>query len=593
METSEIPLSKEAILAVVNDAKLDSHRFPTCEYYSVKIGEVPYDQQYQRYAANFLTRLCALRPVANKSDVHFICPGTTWTELEYTDSQLDVLSEAVVEITNAELRSKIHEILWIRRRNVRDAQLASIAYVDTGEVCMNKETPDAGKRLARGLMLAVTIKDHELIEALGKRVEAVISTVHHADFLVAGAVGELLAIKVYDPNILLAICKSRIASTDNPLAKQRFCTLAQQCAIRSKDPTEAGLALRILALSCEEEAESALMKVIAVSHLKRAIQALRQIPGTEAERDRVHQKMLVIQRDLGSEFRSIDAGSVELTENVWNAQSRIRRKSKIVGIAELILATQFHDESRARDNAIETIRSFPIQNMFAVEKFGSTHKSATAIPPTDLAELNDERIFYSMIIEYQILFGVVAHGTIVPMINELELCHHITTADIAEFVYQSPMIPPGHHEYFCIGILAGLQGRFIEAIHLLMPQLETLLRSILHNEGVVVSGLDQKGNQREFDLNKLLEMPETEKHIGKNIATTLKIIFTHQAGPNIRNELAHGMLTSGACDSPAAIYGWWAIVCLALHPIAQHILEIEVAQKRQQRKKSVDAENAN
>lgn len=136
------------------------------------------------------------------------------------------------------------------------------------------------------------------------------------------------------------------------------------------------------------------------------------------------------------------------------------------------------------------------------------------------------------------------------MINELELCHHITLADIAEFVYRSPVIPPGHHEYFCIGILAGLQGRFIEAVHLLIPQLEVLLRNFLHNDGVVVSGLDAKGNQREFDLNKLLELPETEKCIGKNIVTTLQIIFTHQAGPNIRNELAHGMIPSGACASP-------------------------------------------
>lgn len=577
METSEIPLSKEAILVVVKDAQLDAQPFPTCEYYSVKIGGISYDQQPFKDAANFLTRLCALRPVADKADFHFFCPGTTWTELEYAEAQLDVLNETVVEITNAELQSRIREVLWIRRRNVTDARKAANAYVDAGEICLNTGTPDAGQRLARGMMLAATIRDHELIQTLGKRVEMLISTAHHADFLVAGAVGEFLSKKVFDPNILLAICKSRIVSTDKPLAKQRFCTLAQQCAIRSKNPAEADLALRTLALSYEEEADSAPMKVIAVSHLKRAIQTLRQISGTESERDRVHQKMLVIQRDLGSEFRSMDAGSVELTENVRIAQSKIRGKSKIVGIAELVIATQFHDESRARENAINTIRSFPLQNMFAVEKLGSTHKSATAIPPTDLAEPNDERIFYSMVTEYQILFGVVAHGTIVPMINELELCHHITLADIAEFVYRSPVIPPGHHEYFCIGILAGLQGRFIEAVHLLVPQLEVLLRNVLHNEGVVVSGLDAKGNQREFDLNKLLELPETEKCIGKNIVTTLQIIFTHQAGPNIRNELAHGMIPSGACASPAAIYGWWTIVFLALHPIAQHILEFEAA----------------
>lgn len=590
METSEIPLTKEAILVVVKDAQLESQPFPTCEYYSAKIGGIPYDQQHFRDAANFLTRLCALRPVADKADFHFFCPGTTWTELEYADAQLDILNEAVLEITNAELQSRIHEVLWIRRRNVSDARIAASAYVDAGEICLNTGTPDAGQRLARGMMLAATIRDHELIQALGKRVETLISASEHPDFLVAEAVGELLSKKVFDPIILLEICKGRIATTDKPLAKQRFCTLAHQCALRSRNQLEAELAQRTLAASYEEEADSTSVKLIAVSHLKCAIQTLRQIPGTDAERERVHQKMLMVQRDLGSDFRSMDAGSIELTENVQNATSRIRGKSKIVGIAELVLATHFHDELRARNNAVDTIRSFPIQNMFAVEKLGSTHKSATAIPPAGLDEIHVDRVFYSMITEYQILFGIVTHGTIVPMLNELELCHHITLADIAEFVYRSPMIPPGHHEYFCIGILAGLQGRFVEAIHLLVPQLEVLLRNILHGEGVVVSGLDQKGNQREFDLNRLLEMPETEKHFGKNIVTTLQIIFTHQAGPNIRNELAHGMIPSGACASPAAIYGWWTIVCLALHPVAQHILEFEAAKGHSQENQVAEGE---
>lgn len=592
METRNIIINKESILAVLAESRLESREFPVCEHYSAIIGSIACGEVHHKEAANFLTRLCALRCSTEMGDTQFSCSGTTWTELELAESQLDVLGETVGEINNPELRSRIYDVLWIRRRNVSDARSAAHSYVDSGEICMNKGTPDAGKRLARGMMLAVTIKDHELIQTLGRRVETLISTAHHADFVVAGVVGELLSKKVFDSNILLAICKSRIGSTDKPLAKQRFCTLAQQCAIRSKNPVEAALALRTLALSYEEEADLAPMKVIAVSHLKRAIQTLRQISGTEAERDRVHQKMLVIQRDIGSEFRSIDAGSVDLAENVRTAQSRVRGKSMVIGIAELVIATQFHDESRARENAIGTIRAFPLQNMFAVEKFGSTYKSATAIPPTDLSEIPDDRIFYSMITDYQILFGVVAYGTIVPMINELELCNHITKADIAEFVYRSPMIPPGHHEYFCLGILAGLQGRFIEAIHLLVPQLEVLLRNILHNEGVVVSGLDQKGNQREFDLNKLLEMPETETYIGKNIVTTLQIIFTHHAGPNIRNELAHGMLPSGACASPAAIYGWWTIVFLALHPIAWHVLEIELAKVSSEEKQAATTKDA-
>lgn len=577
METWDLPISKEALLTVLDEAKLDLKEFPTCEYYSSQIGIIAFNDDRLKNAANFLTRLFALRLSTEQNDVQFSLPGTSWTEMEFADAQLDVLTETVEGIPNPELRSRIYDILWIRKRIVDDARSAAHAYVDSAEVCLNAKSPGAGKRFARGISLVSMIKDYDLVASLGARVDRMLSSADLHDFLVAESIDELLCNRAFDPNILLAHCQARIDTTTLPLAKQRFCTLAQRCALRAKKPVDAEKALRELAASYEHDADGASMKIIAVSHLKRSIQTLRRVPGADSERERIHQKMLRIQQELGDEFKPIEVCSLDLTEQVTNAQARIRGKSKIVGIAKLVMASQFHDAAKAVATAIDTIRLYPLQNMFGVEKFGSTYKSATAIPPVGAEEIPDERVFYSMINEYQCLFGIVAHGTIVPMINELNLCHHITLADISEFVYRSPVIPDGHHEYFCLGILAGIQGRFVEAINCLVPQLETIIRHTLQSDGVIVSGLDQKGNQREFDLNKLLEMPETEQRLTQDVVTTLRIIFTHQAGPNIRNELAHGMLPSGACASPAAIYGWWTIVWLVLNPIASVVLDLERA----------------
>lgn len=178
METRDIVICKESILAVLAEARLESREFPLCEYYSAIIGSIAFGVVPQKGAANFLTRLCALRSSTEMGDTQFSCPGTTWNELELADSQLDVLVETVGEITNPELQSRIYDVLWIRRRYVNDARNAAQSYIDAGEVCMNKGMPDAGKRLARGMMLATTIKDHQLIQTLGRRVEVLISTAH-------------------------------------------------------------------------------------------------------------------------------------------------------------------------------------------------------------------------------------------------------------------------------------------------------------------------------------------------------------------------------------------------------------------------------
>ena len=55
------------------------------------------------------------------------------------------------------------------------------------------------------------------------------------------------------------------------------------------------------------------------------------------------------------------------------------------------------------------------------------------------------------------------------------LAHNISLDDVSEFLKYSPLIPPGRVTFFTIGILAGLQGRFIEALHVLVPQLGTLV----------------------------------------------------------------------------------------------------------------------
>ena len=139
--------------------------------------------------------------------------------------------------------------------------------------------------------------------------------------------------------------------------------------------------------------------------------------------------------------------------------------------------------------------------------------------------------------------------------------------DIRWVVGQSPYIPLGHHEFFCIGLMAGIQGRFLEALHVLVPQMENLLRYWL-SDSVATSSLDQNGFQREYDLKKLLDIPETTELLDENIVTVLKMLFVHQAGPNLRNELCHGMLNSNQLFTPFAVYAWWIAIWLPLNHVA-------------------------
>jgi hypothetical protein len=84
---------------------------------------------------------------------------------------------------------------------------------------------------------------------------------------------------------------------------------------------------------------------------------------------------------------------------------------------------------------------------------------------------------------------------------------------------------------------------------------------VFQQAGAVTSTLDSDGTQKEKDINVLLWMPEMEKIFGPGIAFDLRGILIERFGHNMRNDLAHALMSEGSFYQPAAVYLWW----LALH----------------------------
>ena len=54
-----------------------------------------------------------------------------------------------------------------------------------------------------------------------------------------------------------------------------------------------------------------------------------------------------------------------------------------------------------------------------------------------------------------------------------------------------------------------------------------------------------------------MDLPQTEEIFGEDLSFEIKALFCDPFGPNLRNELAHGLLGDRACESTSAIYAWW------------------------------------
>jgi len=122
---------------------------------------------------------------------------------------------------------------------------------------------------------------------------------------------------------------------------------------------------------------------------------------------------------------------------------------------------------------------------------------------------------------------------------------------------RSPVVPHGREGIVGKGLFAGFEKDFVTATHLLVPQVEHVVRWHLKARNVKTTVLDANGIENEVGLSSLLDLSEVEEIFGKDLTFELKALFADPFGPNLRNEVAHGLLEYDAAQSVYAIYAWW------------------------------------
>ncbi|MFN5398887.1 MAG: DUF4209 domain-containing protein, partial [Pseudanabaena sp.] len=163
-----------------------------------------------------------------------------------------------------------------------------------------------------------------------------------------------------------------------------------------------------------------------------------------------------------------------------------------------------------------------------------------------------------------------AQAYIEPAIHQISLEHDIRLNDVLKIVSHSPFIPPNREYLFAKGIYAGLIGDFFTSTHILIPQIENSIRHIMWQRGIITSGLDDSGIQNEHSLNSTLYRTEITSIFDENTLFDLKCILVEHAGSNLRNRMAHGLISDSEFTSPLMSYIWWLTLRLCCLPIWIH-----------------------
>jgi len=162
-----------------------------------------------------------------------------------------------------------------------------------------------------------------------------------------------------------------------------------------------------------------------------------------------------------------------------------------------------------------------------------------------------------MVAEYTMEINLVVQGQIWPAFEAIQQEHRIKEMDFYSVVKQSPVVPEGRERLITKALFSGYDNDFVTALHLLIPQIEHLVRFHLKQAGVITSNIDKNGIETENGLTSLMENPEVKTIFGEDLAFELKALFCDAFGPNLRNELAHGLLGYEESQSVYSVYAWW------------------------------------
>ena len=572
--------------AVLDAAVSESYEFMSQALYeaAMKAGEEGnLDNQKVLW---LFAEACSMRLSPDKPDEPF---SPFWTNRgkrstipsDFTESEIAFFSKAVDSVNVPLLKARLADLVWhIQEPRKVDFAIAAIdsyrqvplnaeAWFIEGEFCLRRAIglskmirQAAGDRVDQ-------IETSLLSEIRSATTDSAFFGLRLADLLMTEGLG-------YDhsPTVaaqLESLAAAFDASDDFDASREFYCAAARWHNRSGDDSKSADMAF----LEGEAWVKLATARVsadnasygVAAGFLESAVQVYRRIPHVHRDRHQVDERIQETRQKLGEfsklaleQMMTVSSSPIDLSETIEEAKEAVRDKP----IDDALRAfTNLHSINvvQLREAAERTLTSTSFRA--SIPKVMMSHDGRViartpGIQGAAPAEDDKEEIFAEMNLNhYQPLISAAVQALILPATEVLVLEHRLKESLFIELARRSPIVPIGREILFGKALARGFERDYATALHLLTPQIEHMVRFHLKVAGASTTYLDQNGIETENGLSTLMGMPETVKIFGDDISYEIKALFCDQLGPNLRNNIAHGLLNDQQCYTIDAIYAWW------------------------------------
>lgn len=492
---------------------------------------------------------------------------------DFDDAALDELEALAPSMPEPDLQARLADLVWVRRRQPGMARIAVAAYLKTALATEDPDMwPPSMEALERAAQVARALGGTSAELAAVQETARDMLARHHGDdplFLSAKLIELLLEFGGEDPSKMASIAEhaAGVARGRGDWHRaQTYLEVAAECRAKEGSSEEARnqrLAAAETLVALAEESANEGSALGASVHLQRAIEAFRRIPATKQRVEDLHRQLLEYQRESVKEMKvvSVPLETEELTTSSVQQVIGLDWESAFLVLAN---ATRVPEVADVEAAAARNVDDHPLQHLFSHMRLSdqgkvvSRHAGASPSDPEGRAAAVRLAMFQHTTLRHQLTGAAVLD----PVRRQVWEQHQPDIDKILLLVNKSSFVPPERRALYARGLLAGFQGDYLLALHLLVPQIEQAIRQVVEANGILVSSLDHHGIQRERDLNYLLYQDSLNGIFTPGVVFDLKALLVDRDGSNFRNLLAHGLLDPGAFNSPLAVYLWWMAVHL-------------------------------
>jgi len=149
-------------------------------------------------------------------------------------------------------------------------------------------------------------------------------------------------------------------------------------------------------------------------------------------------------------------------------------------------------------------------------------------------------------------------------LNALIKKFNLSTDEIVNYLYESPIFEERRKEFFIQGIDAFLNGDCLVSLHILIPQIEALIRNLAEKVGVSILKPSRSGGFFYRTLDELLREESIIKVLDEDMCLYLRVLLTDPRGWNLRNDVTHGISKPKGFNQITADRIFHVLLCLAL-----------------------------